>query len=195
MLWWRMVRFRCCVPYPQLFEHVVHAPNTLTTQCVGHAVSSQLIVSEAPPDERPPHCDALTSRRRVFVPGPHVVSHGPQDDQSPAVPSTGQQNSLHDETSRAWGQILPPASCTVILRTRCCCPTPQVSVHDVHAPQSPMAQSDGHGAELQSCVAVLAGHAAPPNCGCVTLRVRVELPPPQDLVHVCHEPQSSITQS
>jgi hypothetical protein len=51
--------------------------------------------------------------------------------------------------------------------------------------QSDMAQSTGHPSVAQATVSSNAGHAAPPNAVfCVTVRVFVRSPPPQDTEHL-----------
>ena len=49
----------------------------------------------------------------------------------------------------------------------------------------------GHAALLHACVSAECGHALPPCCGGVTLRLRCWLPPPHCLLHADHALQPS----
>ena len=90
----------------------------------------------------------------------------------------------------------PKATAVVTVRPRVWAPPPQDLVHVLHEPQSDSPQSTGHSCALHDWLSASGGHATPPKSTCVvTLRVRNCDPVPQDLVHVCHTPQSLTTQS
>jgi hypothetical protein len=82
-----------------------------------------------------------------------------------------------------------------MVRLRDCEPVPHDVVQAVQAPKAEVAQWIGHGPWLHDAVSAVCGQAAPPNCGCTTVRARLLKPAPHDVVHVLNTPKAGALQS
>jgi hypothetical protein len=151
---------------------------------------------------RPPFIGCcVTVRVRLCVPPPQALLHMLQSLQLLTSQFTGIAHGwvLHARVSRRTGQAIPPfIGCCVTVRVRVCIPPPQVLLHALNSLQSLTWQFTGiaHGWVLHARVSRRTGQAIPPFIGCcVTVRVRVCIPPPQVLLHALNSLQSLTWQS
>ena len=127
-----------------------------------------------------------TDRDRDCAPVPHEVVHVDHALKLDTTQCLTHGCALHANVSAVCGHGLPPKllGC-VTLRVRVLTPPPHDLEHVVLTPKLLTAQSTGQAWVLQARVSALWGHATPPcSTGCVTLRVRLWVPPPHDWVQV-----------
>jgi hypothetical protein len=158
-----------------------------------HAWVLQALVSLSGGQARPPFIGCcVTMRVRICVPPPQALLHMLHSVQALTSQFTGIAHGsvLHGRVSRSAGQAMPPfIGCCVTVRVRTCIPPPHVRLHMPHSLQALTWQSTGiaHGCVLQARVSLSGGQARPPLVGgCVTVRVRICVPPPQALLHMLH---------
>lgn len=145
----------------------------------------------------PPNCGGgfVQVRFRNCVPPPHVTVQDIHAPQSEYLPSTGQLFVLQfSDCSDSLEHSFPP-NCGggfVQVRFRSCVPPPQVTEHEVHAPQSEYLPSMGHSGVLHSRKSCRwPSHSVPPynGTGFVHDLFLPCTPPPQVSEHCDHSLQ------
>ena len=180
-------RLRCCIPPPQLKEHVPQVPHEPTMQSTGHEIFTLHTLLPVNVGHAPPPCRFVctTLRERCWSPPAHDREQPDQELQLLITQCTGHGCEPHTCVSEKSGQDFPPAAmATTKLRVRMLKPPPQVREHADQALKEVTSQSTGQKWILHALFSCRCLHAMPPFAGCcVMVRLRVVVPPPQDREH------------
>ena len=160
-----VARERCCVPWPQVWEHADHAVQTDCTQCTGHGAAWQISAWDVGPQATPPLAVKVWMERwRHRVPVPQVTEHPPHGVHSDVSQSTGHVWALHSCDCDSGAHSTPPNSTfCAIARVRIFAPAPQLTEHVDQPPHAVRLQSVGHAWELHKADSKDVGHGSPPN--------------------------------
>jgi hypothetical protein len=139
----------------------------------------------------------MTLRKRLATPAPQVLEQAVYFVQAVTTQSTGQAWALHSFLWIMEPQALPLYKGLVeMMRTRDWTPEPQVLVQAEYLPQGVRTQSIGQAILAHATVWERAAQALPLFLAAtVTRRVRVFVPPAQDLVQAEYLPQAETWQS
>jgi hypothetical protein len=164
-------------------------------QSTGHGLSAQDAISSIAGHAEPPNAaPRLILRTLARVPPPHETVHECQPPHDETTQSTAHGCALHDCQAVSIGHGLPPCSDTATIpRRRVCRPSPQGSVHSVHALNEDTVQSTAHGVSLQLLACVRYGHVLPDGA-LTTERARVWTPDPHDREQALQAENEDISQ-
>ena len=191
-----MLRRRSWTPcFPQETLHTLQVPQTPIVQSTAHGVVLHAWSSASVSHASPPYATSCsTLRRRVLVPWPHDVLHALQSPQADSMQSAGHLWVLQRFVSTSAPHGLPPNACAVTMpRRRLLSPPPHDIVHGLHALNTEVTQSTGHGSSLHARACDAKGHTLPGGF-CSTLRCCVCVPDPQEREHGVHGEKDDIKQ-
>jgi hypothetical protein len=189
------LRWRICSPPPQVAVHGVQSPKEDATQSTGQFDVLHTWVSSICKHCLPPKAGYVsTLRERVRSPVPHVREHAPQSPNVSIAQSTGQFSMWHPCVSCMSGHTAFWNSGRRLI-VRVCEPPPHVLVHVLHAEAAVMAQSHASVLQLRDSRRSL-GQTLPPKAEpLLTVRERMETPPPHVLEHGAQSDHSEAEQS
>jgi hypothetical protein len=144
-------RVRVWKPVPQVLEQVLHSPNEVTSQWIGHGPLLHVCDWLRSPQSLPPcSAETVTWRDRVSVPWPQLSEHSLHSLHGVASQSIGHAACLQATVSSRSSHALPPYAASIsTLRWRFFWPPPQLTVHAPQEPQVLTTQSVGHAWVLQ----------------------------------------------
>jgi hypothetical protein len=189
------VRLRDCAPVPHDLVQEDQADQSPTLQSVGQLKVLHVDSSEAVGQLVPPLTGAVSARTRFIAPPSHDAEQADHAPHSAMTQSAGHAKMLQSCASSGCGHALPPPMPAVVSRLRCREPAPHDAVQVVHAPHAETRQSTGQAVRLQSFASAGCGHAVPPFCGAIKVRLRDCAPVPHDLVQEDQADQSPTLQS